>query len=176
MSGKLGKAGARGELRKATAFHAAAATAGLTALNGKEAVEGTYRAQITATRGAKFTGSVDVDGHFRALEPGSHRWDYGIGLALSDGAEIACWVEPHPASSTGEARTMLSKLAWLKAKLDSPNFKPLNAMTFKQSQGTQRFHWLLTAEGVCRIAATSKEAKLLAKAGLRMPARQLTLP
>jgi hypothetical protein len=49
-------------------------------------------------------------------------------------------------------------------------------MTFKHSQSIPRFYWLLTPQGVCRITATSKEAKTLAKAGLRMPARQITLP
>lgn len=176
MSGKGEKTGARGERKKPSAFHAAAVKAGLPPLNGKDAVGGTYRAQITAKKGTKFTGSVDMDGHFKILEPDSNRWDYGIGLALSDGSEIACWVEPHPASSTGEVRTMLSKLTWLRTKLDGQHFKQLNTMTFTCSQGIHRFHWLLTAEGGCRITANSKEAKLLAKAGLRMPARQLTLP
>lgn len=172
-----GKKAARGTgLQEATAFHVAASAAGLLPLGGKDAVEGSYRAQIIVSKGAQFTGSVDVDGHYSVAEPQSHRWDYGLGVALSDGAEIACWVEPHPASSTGSVGTMLKKLDWLKAKLKTPPFRQLNAMTFKQSQGIQRFHWLLTPQGVCRITATSKEARTLAKAGLRMPARQITLP
>ena len=172
-----GKKAARGTgLQETTAFHVAACAAGLLPLGGKDAVEGSYRAQIIVSKGAQFTGSVDVDGHYSVAEPQSHRWDYGLGVALSDGAEIACWVEPHPASSTGSVGTMLKKLDWLKAKLKTPPFRQLNAMTFKQSQGIQRFHWLLTPQGVCRITATSKEARTLAKAGLRMPARQITLP
>jgi hypothetical protein len=176
MKGR-GKKAARGTgLQETTAFHVAASAAGLQPRGGKDAVEGSYRAQIIVSKGAQFTGSVDVDGHFSVSEPQSHRWDYGLGLALSDGAEIACWVEPHPASSTASVGTMLRKLDWLKAKLKTPPFRQLNAMTFKQSQGIQRFHWLLTPQGVCRITAASKEARTLAKAGLRMPARQITLP
>jgi hypothetical protein len=53
---------------------------------------------------------------------------------------------------------MLKKLDWLRAKLKTPPFKPLNAMTFKHSQSIPRFYWLLTPQGVCRITATSKEA------------------
>ena len=176
MKGRDQKAARGSVLQEETAFHVAASAAGLLPLGGKDAVQGSYRAQIVVSKGAQFTGSVDVDGHFSVSESQSHRWDYGLGLALSGGAEIACWVEPHPASSTGSVGTMLKKLEWLKAKLKTPPFRQLNAMTFKQSQGIQRFHWLLTPQGVCRITATSKEARTLAKAGLRMPARQITLP
>jgi hypothetical protein len=176
MKGRGKKTAMGPGLQEATAFQGAASAAGLRPLHGKDAVEGGYRAQIVAGKGARFTGSVDVDGHFSVSEPQGRRWDYGIGLALSDGAEIACWVEPHPASSTGSVGTMLEKLDWLKAKLKTPPFRQLNAMTFKHNQGIQRFHWLLTPQGVCRITATSKEARTLAKAGLRMPARQITLP
>jgi hypothetical protein len=158
MNGRAKRPAMGARLREATVFQGAACAAGLVPRSGKDAVEGRYRAQIIASKGAQFTGSVDVDGHFSVSEPQEHRWDYGVGLALSGGAEIACWVEPHPASSTGNVGVMLKKLDWLRAKLKTPPFKPLNAMTFKHSQSIPRFYWLLTPQGVCRITATSKEA------------------
>lgn len=162
--------------KKISGFHSAACDAGLLPQAGKEAVEGSYRAQIQVNKGGAFSGSVDVDGHFRAAEPQSHRWDYGIGVQLPNGQELACWVEPHPASSTGQVSKMLEKLAWLKSKLDTPAFKKLKAMTHASGHTGSSYYWLRTVSGECRISANSKEARLLALQGLRMPAQHLTLP
>ena len=162
--------------KKSTAFDSAVQAAGLTALSGKDAVEGSYRAQIKAANGWKFTGSVDMDAHFKSAEGQSNRWDYGIGISEVGGRELVCWLEPHPASSTGEVRKMLDKLAWLKEKLDAPAFKKLKALTYVPDRVGHPFYWLRTLKGECRITAHGKEAKQLAKSGLRMPAQQLTLP
>jgi hypothetical protein len=162
--------------KKISGFHSAALDAGLVPQAGKEAVEGSYRAQIQVNKGGAFSGSVDVDGHFRAAEPQSHRWDYGIGVQLSNGQELVCWVEPHPASSTSQISKMLAKLAWLKSKLDTPAFKKLKAMTHAPGHTGTPYYWLRTVSGECRISANSKEARLLALQGLRMPAQHLILP
>lgn len=176
MAGKGGKKQRTLVAKKSTAFDLAVQAAGLTALSGKEAVEGSYRAQITSANGWKFTGSADMDAHFKPTEGQSNRWDYGIGISQADGQELVCWVEPHPASSTGEARKMLEKLAWLKEKLDAPAFKKLKAMTYVSGRVGHPFYWLRTLNGECRITAHGKEAKLLAKSGLRLPAQHLILP
>ena len=162
--------------KKISSFHSAALDTGLVPQAGKEAVEGSYRAQIQVNKGAAFTCSVDVDGHFRATEPQSHRWDYGIGIQLTNGQELVCWVEPHPASSTGQVAKMLEKLAWLKSKLETPAFKKLKAMTHAPGHTGTPYNWLRTVSGECRISANSKEARLLALQGLRMPAQHLILP
>ena len=162
--------------KKSTAFDLAVQAAGLTALSGKGAVEGSYRAQITATNGWKFTCSVDMDAHFKSAEGQSNRWDYGMGISQANGKELVCWVEPHPASSTGEVRKMLDKLAWLKEKLNAPAFKKLKDMTHAPGRVGHPFYWLRTLNGECRITAHGKEAKLLAQSGLRMPTQHLTLP
>lgn len=162
--------------KKTSGFHSAAFEAGLLPQAGKEAVEGSYRAQIQVSKGGAFSGSLDVDGHFRAVEPQSHRWDYGIGVQLSNGQELVCWVEPHPASSTSQVSKMLAKLAWLKSKLDTPAFKKLEAMTHSSGRTGSPYYWLRTVSGECRISANSKEARLLALHGLRMPTQQVTLP
>lgn len=176
MAGKGGKQQNPAAPKKVRAFSAAALTAGLAELPGKNAVEGSYRAQIVSSTGWKFTGSVDVDAHFQATEAQSHRWDYGIGLSMANGQELVCWVEPHSASSSRHVEEMLAKLAWLKNKLDTPAFKKLKAMTYVPGRTGHSFYWLRTLSGECRISAHGKEAKLLAKSGLRMPAQHLTLP
>ena len=176
MAGKKGKA--ERALQAAPAggspFQVAVVEAGLTPHGGKEAIEGSYRANIIAAKGCSFTGSVDVDAHFSASEGRSPRWDYGLGLQNAAGEAVACWVEPHPASSTGEVAKMLAKLEWLKAKLNEPEFKALRRMTYASTSSP--FHWLLTETGGCRISAGSADAKRLAKQGLRMPTRQVVLP
>ena len=176
MAGKSNKKQNPPANSRASAFGAAVKAAGLTHLPGKEAIEGAYRSQITTQSAWKFTGSVDVDTHFKATEAQSHRWDYGIGVGQADGQELVCWVEPHPASSTGEVTTMLAKLDWLKKKLDTPAFKKLKAMTYAPGRQGNQFLWLRTINGECRISVHGKEAKLLAKNGLRMPAQHLILP
>jgi len=132
--------------------------------------------QIATLAGCHFTGSADVDGHFKATEAQSHRWDYAIGISQVNGQELVCWVEPHPASSTGEVSKMLAKLDWLKNKLDTASFKKLRAMTYVSGRTGHPFYWLRTVSGECRITAHGKEAKLLAKNGLRMPTQHLSLP
>lgn len=176
MAGKGGKNKTPAVPKETTAFDLAVKDAKLPAEDGKNAVAGLYRAQITVSDRWKFTGSVDMDAHFKPADPHSHRWDYAIGIRQANGQELVCWVEPHPASSTGEVNTMLAKLAWLKQKLDTASFKKLKAMTYVSGRTGHPFFWLRTVSGQCRITANSKEAKLLARSGLRMPAQHLSLP
>lgn len=173
MAGKGGEKQTAPAAKKSSVFNTAAKAAGLIALPGKEAVEGSYRAQIVVANGWQFSGSVDLDNHFNTAEPHSNRWDYGIGMSAPNGQELVCWVEPHSASSPRHVDEMLAKLAWLKSKLDTPTFKKLKAMTDVTGRP---FYWLRTLNGQCRITAHGKGAKLLAKNGLRSPAQHLTLP
>lgn len=166
----------RGATQKPSAFGLAAHAAGMSASPGKEAVEGSYRAQIVSAPDWQFTGSVDVDTHFKATEAQAHRWDYGIGIGQANGKELVCWVEPHSASSSRHVGEMLAKLDWLKRKLDTAPFKKLKEMTYVPGRTGHPFYWLRTLSGECRITAHGREARLLAKSGLRMPAQHLTLP
>lgn len=124
--------------------------------------------EIADTR--RLTGSLDLD---KALEKApchasAHRWDYGIGyLPKGKKRESAVWVEVHPAN-TGEVDTLVSKLAWLKAWLRA-EAPALDSMTRPDG-----FVWLATAARV-RIKANSRQARRLAKAGLKLPSRRLTL-
>jgi hypothetical protein len=112
-----GKAKATKGLPAATPFEDAARSAGLTPQPGKQALKSSDREAVQVAAGASLSGSVDLDAHFKPTEPNAHRWDYGLGVQTSQA--LAYWIEPHPASSTGEARVMLEKLDWLRGKLGS---------------------------------------------------------
>lgn len=168
---------ARNAVASASAFEAASLKADVPSLTGKGAIQGFSRARVVCAPDLTFTHSVDLDTHFKAAEPGSARWDYGVGVKYRNGLEFAFWIEPHPASSTGEVQKMLDKLAWLKAKLATPEFAELKSLSDAASrQGSNPFRWQTTTDGAIRITANSKEARMLALKGLSMPARQITLP
>lgn len=150
-------------------FVQAARDAKLDCKNGLNAIEKKYKGQIT-TEGV-FTGSVDLDSHFKSKEPQNPRWDYGVGLELN-GTEYAVWIEPHSASSPSEAGTMLKKLDWLKNKLQESEFEALKKLTRNKTS----YYWLYPADGKNRILKDSKESRSLARAGLPMPTKHLILP
>ncbi len=175
IAGMKGKNTAGIAPANASAFACAARTAGLTASKGKSAVKHQYQAGITNGPSLKFTGSVDMDESCRVAEPESHRWDYGLGIQRNSESEFAVWVEPHPASSTGEVSKIIAKLDWLERKLGQPEFKDLKALTSRAAQaGVLRFHWLAMT-GDIRIRPGSREAAMLSKRGLRLPTRHLVL-
>jgi len=160
---------------KTSQFESAATAAGLKVMPGKSAVKGQYQAGITCGPELSFSASVDIDQNCQAAEPQANRWDYGLGLNTRKGEEFAVWVEPHPASSTGEVVKIIAKLDWLVQKLAQPDFKGLETLTQKSAQAeVPRFHWLAMT-GDIRIRAGSREAALLSKRGLRLPSRHLVL-
>lgn len=160
-----------------TLFEQAVAAAGLPAhfRAGLGAVDGKYRAAIRTKDSRRVTGSVDMDAAFKAEEPHESRWDYGVGLRLAaEKSEVAMWIEPHPASSTGEAAVMLRKHQWLLGKLKQ--FSLLCQLTDSAGRaGLPRFVWLVV-DGDIHITPQSRQAKSLAMAGLSMPKRYIDLP
>ena len=158
-------------------FETASAQASIPLSGGKGAIAGAYRTRVVAAAGYAFTHSIDLDGHFQPDEPNSPRWDYGVGIKSGNGAELAFWVEPHPASSTGEVQKMLDKLNWLKAKLKTKEFSEFKALCDAAAQNRViPYRWQTSEDGVIRITSKSKEARLLALNGLAMPSRHITLP
>jgi hypothetical protein len=158
-----------------SAFEAAARRAGLPVEPGKGALlrhdKEVLGAKHTKT---KFTASVNIDAAFLASEPNHCRWDYGVGIKPDGENEFALWVEPHPASSTGEVKKLLAKLDWLQAKLDRPEFEPLKALTAECArQGHHRFHWVSPSH--VSIRPGSPEANMLAKRGLGMPTKRVVI-
>lgn len=149
-------------------FIEAAHDAKLDCKDGLDAIEKEYKKHIEPK--SAFTGSVDLDDHFKPTEPQSSRWDYGVGIKLK-GEEYAVWIEPHSAASASEVKTMLKKLSWLKEKLKQPEFKGLKQLT----RNEKSYYWLYPYDGKCRILKGSKEERELARAGLPMPIKKLIL-
>jgi hypothetical protein len=155
-------------------FALACQQANLTAQPGKQAMKGAERDSVELEGKGRWTHSVDLDGAHAKSEAQSPRWDYGLGLRRQGAAECAVWVEPHPANSTGEVEKMLAKLRWLQAKLKQPAYAKLAALTQDASQQNLPVYvWLCS--GGCTIRPGTREAHLLAKAGLHGPRRQLKL-
>jgi len=153
-------------------FATAATAAGLGAQPGMSALKGEYRQALEVRRPARFSGSVDLDEALRDSEPQAARWDYGVGVVGA--VEKAFWIEPHPASSTGEVQKMLNKLAWLKATLARPEFAGLLELTNRTlAEGSSAYIWLHS--GANRILPNSRDARLLASKGLTQPKRYITL-
>lgn len=171
-----GKAKTSKALPSATPFDAAERAAGLAPQPGKQALKSSDREAVQIAAGASLSGSVDLDTHFKPAEPNARRWDYGLGVQTTQQA-LAYWIEPHPASSTGEAKVMLEKLVWLKRKLGSASFDALRKQTgaAREASGETPFRWVATP-GPIAINKGSREARLIAAKGLAFPVRSLRLP
>ena len=158
-----------------TAFEKAAKAAALPVQPGKTAVQGRYRDAIEGkTAKTRFTGSVDMDAAFKKAEPTTARWDFGMGVALPGQPELALWVEPHSAASTGEVKKILAKLDWLQAKLQQPSFREPKALTDTGAQqGLRPYHWLASAN--VAIRAGSREARMLALRGMGLPSSRVVI-
>lgn len=165
-----------GKTPESSDFDTAARTAGLQPQPGLGAVEGPYRTALNLARGYRHTASIDLDARFQNTEPNASRWDYGLGLRTEVGEEMVLWLEPHPASSTGEVQKMLSKLDWLKRKLGTPEFSELHRLNHTATQHTKFVYRWLARTGDIRITPNSKEARQLALAGLDQPRRLVLLP
>jgi hypothetical protein len=177
MARKAAKKKSQAKLAATSQFQRAAGVAGLATKAGKSAVQAAYHSGVSLRIGYAHTESVDLDAHFAATEPNSARWDYGLGIRTSAGVEIAVWLEPHPASSGHEVEKMLSKLAWLKAKLATKAFADLRSLRDAASQHAHfPYRWVVTQTGAICIAPNSKEARRLALAGLDQPRRHVQLP
>jgi len=158
------------------AVEAAASAAGMATLPGKSALHGDARAAACAAPW-DWSRSVDLDAGLRAFDPNAARWDAGLGLYRVDASpeEMVIWVEPHPASSTGNVADVLRKLEWLKARLREPAFSGFRELTRVALRHGPAYRWLART-GAIRVRAGTREQRLLVKAGLGMPQRHLLLP
>lgn len=157
-----------------TAFAKAAIRAKVPLRVGKSALKNEYRDSLSLHAQWKHTESVDLDLHFLEAEPNSPRWDYGVGVECK-GEEFVFWVEPHPASSTGEVAKVTRKAKWLREKLSSDAFADLDHLTRRTSAaGYKPLQWVFSGE--LRIVPGSKEARALAQAGIAFPSRHIKLP
>lgn len=75
-------------------------------------------------------------------------------------------------SGSGEVADMIKKLDWLQAKLQAPNFKGFADLTREtEARNEIPYRWLY--KGKTSFRAGGKEAKQLAKRGLRLPERKI---
>ncbi len=133
--------------------------------SGKQAVKAEYHAQIMVKGDSKFTGSIDLDAHFVGVEPKANRWDYGVGFHA--GHEFVLWIEPHPASGSGDVAEMIKKLDWLQSKLQTPGFKGFADLTREtEARNEIPYRWLY--KGKTSFRAGEKAAKQLAKKGFEV--------
>lgn len=154
-------------------FIDAASAAGLTPSAGLQKLEKGDRKCVRKQNGTVFSGSVNIDDSYRAIEPQANRWDYGIGCQV-DGVEFAVWVEPHSATSTHEISTVLKKLQWMKDKLAMQEFSELRQLTERTRQkGLRQFWWVTT--GRINIRSGTPQANKLAQAGLNFPCKLANL-
>ena len=142
---------------------------------GKQALKGNHRSKLTCKAERRIAHSLDVDAAFaKSLEHATaNRWDYGVHYRSTAGREHALWIEVHPAA-TGEVRTVIAKLSWLKAYLRE-HASELLALSTEISKTIPPFVWLATDSGV-HITANSPQARLLAAHGMGMPRQALVLP
>ena len=153
-----------------TVFLNATNAAGLDGKPGKKAVKAEYRDQLVLGGTASFTGSVDLDEHFKEPEPHANRWDYGVGF--NTGIDFALWIEPHPASGSGEVAVMIRKLEWLEVKLKKAEFRDLAELTRSARENDViPFRWLYKGKTSFRVGG--KEEKQLAQKGMRLPERRI---
>lgn len=129
---------------------------GLTAL-------GPYRNRIEVGNTRQLEGSLDIDACTTALYPQSNRWDYVFGYKGE-----AYFVEVHSANS-GEVRTVLRKLQWLKDWLHekAPEINRLKA------KSRPPFYWI-QSKGFA-IPKTSHQFRAAEREGLK-PIAKLQLP
>ena len=130
---------------------------------GLQALRKADRYKIVVSDTRKLTGSVDIDSSTKDKYPEANRWDY----AIEYGGETF-FVEVHP-GSTGEVKTVIAKLDWLKQWLK--NAAP--AIDALKSKNKSAYHWVYTKDSA--ILPNSKYAKMLSINGLGLPKKQLTL-
>ena len=134
---------------------------------GLQALTTADKRRISCAKPRQLTGSVHVDEALRNIYPNEHRWDYAIGLRLTNERDRVFWVEVHPANSrhVGE---VVNKATWLRQWLRN-NAPQLNRMT----QNHPVLFWVST--GRISLPKGSPQARRLAEVGVAFPKRRLAV-
>jgi hypothetical protein len=131
---------------------------------GLQALAETDRNRITCKNTRALRGSVNLDEVLANSHPNDARWDYGIGLEMTNSSDRVVWVEVHPASSS-HVQVVIDKGHWLLAFLK--DFKwPLKELP-------HQLIWV--ASGKVRILANSPQRRKLALAGIHFAGERLHL-
>jgi hypothetical protein len=124
------------------------------------------REKLGVARGAKVSGSIDLDSSLEETHPQSNRWDYGIAILPAKQRQQIIWIEVHPASSN-HVSEVLRKLSWLRGWLRS-DAPLLNEMTEAERSSPRsvrgRFVWV--ASGGVSLAPSTPQRRAVAAQGL----------
>lgn len=113
--------------------------------------------KINSTR--ELAGSVDIDNCLKHSYPGAHLWDYVFGYK-----DHIYYVEVHP-GSTGEVKTVIEKLNWLKL------WRRNSSVCLETLRYCSSYHWL--SSGKTAITKKSKYSRELAQNGILGPSSSL---
>lgn len=143
--------------------------------NGKDALPADHARRISAARRNAIPCSVSLDTAL-GREPehaSAHRWDYGIGYLEPGGAEVAMWIEVHPARS-GEVGAIIRKKKWLRDFLVT-RCRRLYEITPVPGEGAgSPYVWI--ASGTVNLPKGSKQYRQLLSHNIRYPCVTLDLP
>jgi len=117
------------------------------------------KVSVASTR--ELEGSVDIDTCVKNSYPNDVRWDYVFGYK-----NRVYFVEVHPAN-TGEVKTLIKKLNWLK------EWRKRSAPKLEALKGRSAYHWI--ASGKIAIVKKSRYNRMLAQAGISGPSPGVVL-
>lgn len=120
---------------------------------GLKALAGRHRRLVDSPK--VYRCSVDLDEARRADEPNASRWDY---VLVASSAAIA--MEVHPAKAS-EVHALIRKKGWAIALLGQCGVP------------VARWHWVRPPGSPLQFLRNSRQARLLAKAGISFPSSRL---
>ena len=125
--------------------------------NGLQALERQDKTKVKVNSSRELKGSVYIDKCLENLYPNAPRWDYGFGYK-----DQIYYVEVHPAGSTGEVKTVVAKLMWLK------QWRKLSAKNLEDLESQSTYHWISTGKTAASVKR-GKYLQILAQNGIRGP-------
>jgi hypothetical protein len=127
--------------------------------NGLQALSKSQKTKVIQKKGSRITCSVDIDDCLKEQCPNQSRWDFGIGVR-----QKSIFLEIHPAF-TGEVKTVLKKLDWLKTWMKN------HCKGFSDAE--KEYYWLATNK--VGILKNSPQHRKIAASGLKGPVSHLKL-
>lgn len=134
---------------------------------GLQALDAVDRRRVDVRTPRSLAGSVNIDDALKRKYPNDNRWDYVVASATSARALRLLWIEVHPANGN-TAGEVAAKAEWLRSWL-MRHGTPLQ----RSAREGQDFRWIATDRVAFRRG--SRQAQLLAKAGVHVPVRRLEI-
>ncbi len=118
---------------------------------------GANRSKVEVRETRELTGSVDIDTCLKKRYPTESRWDYVFGYK-----DRICYMEIHPAGSTGEVGRIVAKLGWLK------QWRRHSAPSLEDLEYCSTYHWVSSGRTTSSVKR-GKYQQILAQNGIRGP-------